>query len=107
MSSCVFRHETYQHQYRAMFVINCTVRTDEVLRYGKTSAQKKIKNNSKRRRVATTDCPAVADTSTALSADKAVEDVYHPVVCSVCSSEVGVYDRDEVYHFFNVLASYA
>ena len=33
--------------------------------------------------------------------------VYHPVVCSVCSSEVAVYDSDEVYHFFNVLASYA
>jgi len=96
-----------------MFVINCSVRKDEVLRYGKTSAQKKTKNNSKRRRVATTDCPVVADTSTALSlsadtsVDKAAEDVYHPVVCSVCSSEVGVYDRDEVYHFFNVLASYA
>jgi hypothetical protein len=30
---------------------------------------------------------------------------YHPVRCTVCSTEVGVYDADEVYHFFNVLAS--
>jgi hypothetical protein len=40
---------------------------------------------------------------------KAMEDeeCFHPVRCSVCNTEVGVYDKDEVYHFFNVLSSYA
>ena len=84
-----------------MFVMNCSVRMEEVLRY-ETSAQKKTKSKSRRRRqrdAAVTDCSQAAEA--------AADDVYHPVVCSVCNSDVGVYDSDEVYHFFNVLASYA
>jgi len=95
-----YRHETYQHQYRAMFVMNCCVRMDEVLRYDETSTQKKTKRKSKRRQTnAASDCAQAPNTTS--------DGVYHPVVCSVCNSEVGVYDKDEVYHFFNVLASYA
>lgn len=30
----------------------------------------------------------------------------YPVSCSICSTEVGVYDSDEVYHFYNTIASY-
>jgi len=89
-----------------MFVTNCAVRMDEVLRYDKTSSQKKTKHKSKRRCGAADDC-AQADTGTDVAAATSTDDVYHPVVCSVCDSEVGVYDKDEVYHFFNVLASYA
>jgi len=36
-----------------------------------------------------------------------VDEAYHPVRCSVCNTEVGVYDRDEVYHFFNILSGYS
>ena len=81
---------------------------DEILRYDQTSAQKKVKHKSKRRRSAQANAgaDAVTDTGTAAAASD-TDDVYHPVVCSVCNSEVGVYDKDEVYHFFNVLASYA
>ncbi|KAL7090702.1 hypothetical protein ACP275_12G057700 [Erythranthe tilingii] len=32
---------------------------------------------------------------------------YKSVCCSVCSTDVGVIDEDEVYHFFNVLPSEA
>lgn len=32
-------------------------------------------------------------------------ETFKPVCCSVCSTEVGVIDEDEVYHFFNVLPS--
>jgi len=77
---------------------------DEVLRYENTKAQKaqkKTKNRSKRRSAVSDSAPVAA------AASAASDDVYHPVVCSVCNSEVGVYDKDEVYHFFNVLASYA
>jgi len=80
-----------------MFVTNCSVHMDEVLRYENTKAQKKTKHRSKRH-------SAVSDSAAASTVS---DDVYHPVVCSVCNSEVGVYDKDEVYHFFNVLASYA
>ena len=34
-------------------------------------------------------------------------DNYHPVHCAECNTEIAVYDRDEVFHFFNVLASAA
>lgn len=34
------------------------------------------------------------------------EEVYHPVRCEQCNTEVGVFDKDEVYHFFNVISSY-
>ena len=37
-------------------------------------------------------------------ADKVAEH-YHPVRCTQCNTEVAVYDKDEVFHFFNVLAS--
>jgi len=95
------RHETYQHQYRAMFVINCFVRMNEVLRYNeKTPSDRKTRRHSSKQQHRVSDQLATA-------ANSASDDVYHPVVCSVCNSEVAVYDNSEVYHFFNVLASYA
>ena len=33
------------------------------------------------------------------------EELYHPVRCQECETEIAVYDKDEVYHFFNVLES--
>ena len=32
-------------------------------------------------------------------------ELYHPVRCSECNTEVAVFDKDEVFHFFNVLPS--
>ncbi|TNM96097.1 hypothetical protein fugu_017180 [Takifugu bimaculatus] len=46
------RHEKYRTQYRAMFVMNCTVKPDEVLRYQTKSDRKQ--RNRKRRKVETT-----------------------------------------------------
>jgi len=77
---------------------------DEVLRFDNKSSETKTKHKSKRR------CRRHANDATenAAAADLAADDdVYHPVICTVCNSEVGVFDKDEVYHFFNVLASYA
>ena len=34
------------------------------------------------------------------------DDIYNVILCSVCSTRVGVIDAGEVYHFFNILASY-
>jgi len=34
------------------------------------------------------------------------KDVYFPVRCSICSTQVAVYDTDQVYHFFNVISSH-
>ncbi|KAG7174838.1 E2F-associated phosphoprotein-like [Homarus americanus] len=34
------------------------------------------------------------------------DETYHPVTCKICNTKVAVYDKDEVYHFFNVVTSY-
>jgi hypothetical protein len=105
------RHTVYQHQYRAMFVTNCTVRYDQKLHYpnppaknakrkGKTAA--KAAPSSAAKEGAGVDCTALATGSSNAASDE----IFHPVVCSICNSEVGVYDQDEVYHFFNILTSH-
>ncbi|XP_060615300.1 E2F-associated phosphoprotein [Anolis sagrei] len=91
------RHESYRTQYRAMFVMNCTVVKEEILKYKgplnlKTKRKhKKIKQSSE---------------STAGPEKQEEEEIYHPVKCTECSTEVAVFDKDEVFHFFNVLASH-
>ncbi|XP_034531412.1 E2F-associated phosphoprotein isoform X2 [Notolabrus celidotus] len=97
------RHDKYRTQYRAMFVMNCTVKKDEALRY-KNEPERKPKNR-KRRRGQKTETPPDerADPRPAGMAD---DEVYHPVQCSECTTEVAVFDKEEVYHFFNILASH-
>lgn len=97
------RHEKYRTQYRAMFVMNCIVKQDEVLRY--KAQQDKKQRNRKRRKGQRTESgqdEAVGLMPEGMDADE----VYHPVKCSECSTEVAVFDKDEVYHFFNILASH-
>ncbi|CAL1292489.1 unnamed protein product [Larinioides sclopetarius] len=79
------RHDVYKSQYRAMFVNNCTVIESETLRY---STKKKFKKKKEH------------------SASNDENEIFNPVRCTVCNTEVAVYDKDEIYHFFNVLASY-
>lgn len=38
---------------------------------------------------------------------RAVADTFKRVCCDVCSTDVGVIDEEEVYHFFNVIPSQA
>lgn len=90
------RHESYKTQYRAMFVMNCSVNKDEVLRY-------KIPENRKKRRSHKKMRSSDGDTA----GPEEAEEIYHPVMCTECSTEVAVYDKDEVFHFFNVLASHS
>lgn len=89
-----------------MFVMNCKVLKDEVLRYEppqQRNSGKKRKKGHKGKLVHEKD----NDSNLPTIAGAASMDHYHPVTCSECSSEVAVYDTDEVYHFFNVLASHA
>lgn len=89
------RHESYKTQYRAMFVMNCTVNKNEVLKFPEQPTKHRRRNRKKFK---------------AQLADSASEsqntEMYHPVKCNECSTEVAVYDNEEVYHFFNVLASH-
>lgn len=85
------RHDQYVNQYRAMFVLNCLIIRDEILKY-KPKPNKK--SRGKRRR-------GIAEQSGNESEESGT---YHPVRCRECNTEVAVYDQDEVFHFFNVLA---
>ncbi|KAJ4710476.1 E2F-associated phosphoprotein-like [Melia azedarach] len=82
------RHEKYLTQYRAIFVVNCKIESGQVQQI--TPKPKK----GKRRRE-----------SREYEANPAGDELFKPVSCSVCSTKVGVIDKDEVYHFFNVLPS--
>lgn len=76
-----------------MFVMNCTVNKEEVLKY-----RKKVKNRRKKMKHSK-ETPSE-------QSNQAEEEVYHPVLCTECATEVAVMDKDEVFHFFNVLASH-
>lgn len=80
--------------------MNCTVKKDEVLRY-KTQEEKKRRSRKRRKG------PRVDDGADPAPAGMEADEVYHPVQCSECSTEVAVFDKDEVYHFFNILASHS
>ncbi|XP_062107948.1 uncharacterized protein LOC133818860 [Humulus lupulus] len=83
------RHEKYLTQYRAIFVVNCKVGSESLLHCSISQPKR-----GKRRRE--TDESEV---------NLAVGETFKQVSCMVCSTEVGVMDEEEVYHFFNVLPS--
>ena len=71
-----------------MFVMNCTVDYSEKLTYPTTSEKKKKKKNKND-----------------FGGDNE-DELFNPVKCSKCSTQVAVYDTDEIFHFFNVVASH-
>ncbi|XP_072284357.1 E2F-associated phosphoprotein [Pyxicephalus adspersus] len=91
------RHESYKTQYRAMFVMNCTVNKNEVLKFPEQPMKHRRRNPKKLKTQSADSASETQNTETQM---------YHPVKCNECSTEVAVYDKEEVYHFFNVLASH-
>jgi len=87
------RHELYTTQYRAMFVMNCVIDKSETLRVPLKEEKKTRKNRNRQ-----------PDNS---EPHNPKNDLFNPVKCKICTTQVAVYDSEEVYHFFNVLASYA
>ncbi|KAF3775416.1 E2F-associated phosphoprotein [Nymphaea thermarum] len=87
------RHEKYCTQYRAMFVVNCKIESSDILRPSSRKRQRKM-------------VPRVISEDTGkVTGDQAKVAPLRPVCCSVCGTEVGALDEDEVYHFFDVLPS--
>lgn len=92
------KHEAYHNQFRAMFVMNCHVDCSEVLK----QPPQKISNKKRQRK----SQEAQSGSDQNLESSQEEEGKLHPVRCTECNTVVGVFDRDEVYHFFNVLASH-
>ncbi|KAE8677885.1 thioredoxin X [Hibiscus syriacus] len=80
------RHEKCVTEYRAIFVVICKIE-NEIVRQENVKPKKSGKRSE--------DEAAAA----------AGGETFKAVCCLVCSTEVGVIDEDEVYHFFNVLPS--
>ena len=99
--SYVCRHEVYPNQYRAMFVMNCRIHRDEVLKYAPKLNKKERRRKKGRRKREGGGGSGGGEPG----AGGEEEEDYHPVYCAECNTQVAVYDRDEVFHFFNVLAS--
>ena len=75
-----------------MFVFNCLVVSGETLTY-------KIKEKKKKRRRGKEKQEEVEE------GKEGDGELYNPVKCNACQTKVGVYDKEEIYHFFNVLAT--
>ena len=95
-SLSLFRHDVYLNQFRAMFVLNCKIVKDEILHY-KTKLDKRKRGGRVDRQE--------RDGGSASASGAGKDEVYYPVKCSVCDTEVAVLDNEQVFHFFNVLAS--
>jgi hypothetical protein len=86
-----------------MFVFNCKINFDEQLKYPKNELDKKKFKKSKLNKV----IDSVADIKIDGDDDEQF-DLFKPVECINCNTEIGVYDeKEELYHFFNVLASHS
>ena len=92
------------NQYRAMFVLNCCILRDEVLKYFPKPDKRSRKRNRGKQKQRQKQVVAVEAGGGERSEEEGAEQ-YHPVRCSQCNTEVAVFDKDEVYHFFNVLTS--
>ena len=98
-----YRHDIYVNQYRAMFVVNCSILREEVLKYfPKPDRRSRKRNKGKQKRQQAAE---VASSKGVGEEEEGTPELYHPVRCRQCNTEVAVYDKDEVFHFFNVLPS--
>ncbi|KAG6584566.1 E2F-associated phosphoprotein [Phytophthora cinnamomi] len=98
------RHATYANQYRATAAINCRVKKDEILTYA-TSEGSRVPASlpfHKRQNLAASSKAATTGQQIARLLQ---EDEFYPVACSDCGTMVGVFDREQQYHFFNALPS--
>ncbi|TYZ67269.1 hypothetical protein PybrP1_001476, partial [[Pythium] brassicae (nom. inval.)] len=88
--------------YRASAAVNCRVKKDEILTYASGAATASSLPFHKRLNVAAAARAAASGASLSLLSSA---NEFYPVVCSDCGTTVGVLDRQQHYHFFNVLPS--
>lgn len=97
------RHEIYKTQYRAMFVQNCRIDYGKKLFIkNKDEIRKRFQKRKKRQQQSEQQESENEHSSSTLTTN----DQYYPVHCNICNTQVAVYDLDEVYHFFSVIASH-
>ena len=85
------RHVEHTEQYRAMFVTNCKVNCEYQLFYRPSKRQGKTRWER---------------VEVLRPQDHDPQELFFPVQCIYCETEVAVYDHDEIYHFHNVITGY-
>lgn len=83
-----------------MFVSNCTIIAEQTLRY---SDKKQNRRGKKKKRNGQVDITEKEDDNANSAIFGEDSEIYHPVQCAICYTDVAVYDKDEVYHFFHVI----
>ena len=78
--------------------MNCYIVTDEILKY-------ETKNKSKKRRKKEGPGKLIPVDKESDDMSNSELEVYNPVKCGSCDTELAVYDKSEIYHFHNVLES--
>ena len=76
-----------------MFVMNCKADISQKLTFPVPKSKSKKKGKQGKQQM---------DFNNEIDPDE----VFNPVKCNQCSTQVAVYDSEEVYHFFNILASH-
>ncbi|CAN0357774.1 unnamed protein product [Ectocarpus sp. 12 AP-2014] len=112
------RHAKYYNQFRAVTGINVNINYDLFLTLDDVSGGGSRQRKGRRKGHGKTPAAAsvARDSSGGLdrlnqTAQVDAEDreeeqeMFHPVSCGECDHRVGVYDVDEVFHFFGVVAS--
>ena len=84
-----------------MFVMNCRVIRDEVLKHVPRLTKRERQQQQRRLKKGKR-----GEGGEGGGEPEEAED-YHPVHCAECNTDIAVYDKDEVFHFYNVLASAA
>ena len=83
--------------------MNCRIQRDEVLKHI-PKLSKKERQRRRRRKERRHGGEGEGGEGERREEEEEGED-YNPVHCAECNTEIAVYDKDEVFHFFNVLAS--
>ncbi|GMF26231.1 unnamed protein product [Phytophthora lilii] len=99
------RHATYTNQYRATAAMNCRVKKDEILTYTSEGSRVPASLPFHKRQNLVSDNKAGWSTSGQQIARLLQDDEFYPVACSDCGTMVGVFDKEQQYHFFNALPS--
>lgn len=87
------RHVKFNTQYFATEVVNCVVDSAEQLVFDAKTRRKKPARKATSA-AAASGTPGVAP---------AGQEVYAPLRCRTCNTEVGVQDEDGAYHLFHVI----
>ena len=79
--------------------MNCWVDADSSLTFPLSKKEQKRQAHQKRKQKSQAE-----DGGPSFNSDEQ-DEVFKAVKCTQCNTQIAVYDSDEVYHFFNVLAS--